>query len=60
MTLLNKRRRDKTAAEFADALMSYLGRKSDRSILRYESFQQSEGFGRVKMMLYYCSIVILT
>ena len=41
MTLLNKRRRDKTAAEFADALMSYLGRKSDRSILRYELFQQS-------------------
>ena len=41
VTLLNKRRRDKTAAEFADALMSYLGRKSDRSILRYELFQQS-------------------
>ena len=41
MTLLNKRRRDKTAAELADALMSYLGRKSDRSILRYELFQQS-------------------
>ena len=41
VTLQNKRRRDKTAAEFAEALMSYLGRKSDRSIMNYESFQQS-------------------
>merc|ERR1712010_39749 len=41
VTLPNKRRRDKTAAEFAEALMSYLGRKSDRSIMNYESFQQS-------------------
>ena len=41
VTLPNKKRRDKTAAEFGESLMSYLGRKSDRSTMNYESFQQS-------------------
>ena len=41
VTLNNKRRRDKTASEFADSLMSYLGQKSERSSASYETFQQS-------------------
>ena len=41
MTLNNKKRRDKTASEFADSLMSYLGQKSERSSASYKTFQQS-------------------
>ena len=37
----NKKRRDKTAAEFGDALMAYLGKKVDRNVMEYETFQQS-------------------
>ena len=39
--LPNKKRRDKTSAEFGDALMSYLGKKADRSVMEYATFQQS-------------------
>jgi hypothetical protein len=41
VTLPKKRRRDKTSAQFGEALMSYLGRKADRSIIKYTTFQQS-------------------
>ena len=37
----NKKRRDKTASEFGDALMTFLGKKVDRSITEYIVFQQS-------------------
>ena len=40
VTQPNKKRRDKSAAEFGDALMAYLGRKADRSVMEYETFQQ--------------------
>ena len=35
-----KKRRDKTAQEFADSLMCYLGKKADRTVMEYSSFQQ--------------------
>ena len=41
MTLPNGKRRMKTAQEFGDALMCYLGRRSDRKQLEYDKFQQS-------------------
>ena len=37
----NKKRRDKTAAEFGDTLMTYLGRKANRSVMEYDTFKQS-------------------
>ena len=37
----NKKRRDKTAEEFGDSLMTFLGRKVDRSVMEYTTFQQS-------------------
>ena len=37
----NKKRRDKTAAEFGECLMSYLGKKADRKVTEYSSFQKS-------------------
>ena len=40
VTQSNKKRREKNASEFADALMAYLGRKADRCIMEYETFQQ--------------------
>ena len=40
-TLPNGKRRTKTAQEFGEALMSYLGRRSDRSTLEYDKFQQT-------------------
>ena len=40
VTQPNKKRRDKSAQEFGDALMAYLGRKADRSVMEYETFQQ--------------------
>ena len=41
MTLPNKKRRDKTAAEFGDSLMAYLGKKAERTSKDYASFQSS-------------------
>ena len=41
ITLSTGKRRDKTAIEFVDSLMSYLGRKKDRTTLEYDKFQQS-------------------
>ena len=41
VTMANKKRRDKTALEFAESLMAYLGRKADRKVVEYESFRQS-------------------
>ena len=52
MKLLNKKRRDKTSSEFGEALMTYLGRKADRSIMEYTIFQQSEGVGSVKYSIF--------
>ena len=41
ITLPTGKRRMKTAFEFGNALMSYLGRKKDRTTLEYDKFQQS-------------------
>ncbi|KAJ8397113.1 hypothetical protein AAFF_G00009670 [Aldrovandia affinis] len=41
VTLPSGKRRMKTVQEFGDALTSYLGRRSDRTTLEYEKFQQS-------------------
>ena len=40
LTLPNGKRRMKTAVEFAKALMCYLGRRSDWSLLKYGRFQE--------------------
>ena len=37
----NKKRRDKTAIEFGEALIVYLGKKADHSVLEYSSCQRS-------------------
>ena len=39
VSLPDKRRRDKTSAEFGEALMVYLGRKADRTLMEYTTFQ---------------------
>ena len=39
VTLPNKKRRDKTAEEFGEALVAYLGKKSDVINLEYETFK---------------------
>uniref|UniRef100_A0AAV2MI12 Uncharacterized protein n=1 Tax=Knipowitschia caucasica TaxID=637954 RepID=A0AAV2MI12_KNICA len=41
VTLASGKRRMKTAQEFGDALMAYLGKRSDRTTLEYERFQES-------------------
>ncbi|KAI8490401.1 hypothetical protein Bbelb_316690 [Branchiostoma belcheri] len=41
VTLPNGKRRTKTAQEFGEVLMSFLGRRSDRTILWYNNFQES-------------------
>ena len=41
VTLPNKKRRDKTAEEFGEALVAYLGKKSDVINLEYETFKSS-------------------
>jgi hypothetical protein len=41
VTQANKRRRDKTAQDFGESLMSYLGRKADRTVSEYTTFQRS-------------------
>ena len=40
VTQPNKKRRDKTAAEFGDSLMSYLGRKAERTFFEFTTFQK--------------------
>ena len=41
VTQPNGKRRTKTAQEFDDALMAYLGKRGDRTTLEYEKFQQT-------------------
>ena len=41
VTLKDRKRRDKTAEEFADSLMAYLGKKGDRTVMEYETFRRS-------------------
>ncbi|KAI9548371.1 hypothetical protein NQZ68_010593 [Dissostichus eleginoides] len=41
VTLPSGKRRIKTAQEFGDALMAYLGKRSDRTTLEYAKFQES-------------------
>ena len=41
VSMANKKRRDKTALEFAESLMAYMGKKADRKVVEYESFRQS-------------------
>ena len=41
VVLPNKKRRDKTSTEFGEALMVFLGKKADRSIMEYSAFQNS-------------------
>ena len=41
MTLLNKKRRHKTSAEFGESLMSYLGRKANRAVMEYQTFKET-------------------
>ena len=38
---INKKRRDKTAREFGESLMVYMGKKADRTVAEYSSFQRS-------------------
>ena len=37
----NIKKRDKTAEEFGISLMCYLGKKADRTVMRYQTFQPS-------------------
>ena len=39
--MANKKRRDKNSAKFGYSLMAYLGKKADRNIMEYVTFQQS-------------------
>ena len=41
VTLTTKKRREKTAEEFAISLMAYLGIKSDRAFMEYTMFKDS-------------------
>ena len=41
VVLPNKKRRDKTAVEFGESLMVFLGKKADRSIMDYSAFKIS-------------------
>ena len=41
VTLPSKKRRDKTATEFASSLMAYLGKKADRATMEYNLFKNS-------------------
>ena len=38
---VNKNRRDKIPREFGESLMAYLGKKADRTVSEYSSFQRS-------------------
>ena len=39
----NRSRRGKNAKEFSESLMSYLGRKTDRTVAEYTSFKGGSG-----------------
>ena len=41
VTLPNKKRRDKSAVEFTDSLMAYLGRKTNKKAFDYHLFSKS-------------------
>ena len=41
VSMPGKKRRDKTAEEFGEALMIFLAKKVDRSAMHYDTFQQS-------------------
>ena len=41
MTMLNKRRREKTPQEFAESLMVFLGKKSEIGTMDYNRFKSS-------------------
>ena len=41
VTMDNKKRRDKSALEFTESLMAYLGKKAERKVVEYESFKNS-------------------
>ena len=41
ITLLNKKKRDKTAEEFGEAMMAFLGKQSDQIYMDYTVFQRS-------------------
>lgn len=41
VTLPSKKRRDKTASEFGESLMVFLGKKSDKSVIEYTKFKES-------------------
>ena len=41
VVLPNKKRRDKNAAEYAESLIAYLGRRSDKKAIEYELFSTS-------------------
>ena len=43
VTLPTKKRRDKTAKEFGESLVCYLGRKADRAVMEYQTFQATLG-----------------
>ena len=41
MTVPNNRRRDKTAKEFGDSLMAFLGKKAETAAMEYSLFRPS-------------------
>lgn len=41
VTMPNKKRRDKTAEEFGESLMVYLGKKSDKAVIEYQKFKEA-------------------
>ena len=41
VTLPNKKKRDKTADEFGEALMAFLGKQSDQVTMEYSTFKNS-------------------
>ena len=41
VTMPNKKRRDKTANEFGESLMVYLGKKSDKAVIEYKKFKEA-------------------
>ena len=43
ITLPSKKRREKTAQEFADSLVTYLGKKSDKATMEYNMFMDQPG-----------------
>ena len=41
VVLNKKKRKDKTAQEFGETLMAYLGKRQDRMVMEYSTFQNS-------------------